>query len=311
VRQGGVLLGDGVIQKKVVNYGVVAPGYRGLTLTVNDYTQTGQGTLQIGFNSRDQYSVLSANSATLAGSLRFSPSPGFYAENYSINMNSVQATSSTGAFNSVGVSSSSPTLNFSVASSNGLGSALVGQQRASSAYSRYADSTTTSRVGRALYQIAGQATGDMQNLFQALDWSDASGSGIAPAMEQLSPNSYDAVARAGLEAQRQLNLLMVRRFFEASSLQGVSGTVVSRIFRTFCSSQSVKHGFVSSREGSDFKPIFLGSCSYTVACPIFVRPYSADGQPPTLGQRDHLGSCPPPWFDGEFLGLNVQADCSS
>ena len=105
--------------------------------------------------------------------------------------------------------------------------ALVGQQRASSAYSRYADSTTTSRVGRALYQIAGQATGDMQNLFQALDWSDASGSDIAPAMEQLSPNSYDAVARAGLDAQRQLNLLMVRRFFGASGLQGVSGTGVS------------------------------------------------------------------------------------
>lgn len=227
VRQGGVLLGDGAIQKKVVNSGTVAPGYRGLTLTVNDYTQTGLGTLQIGFNSRNQYSVLSANSANLDGALRFSPSPGFYAENYSININSVQAAGSTGAFNSVGVSSSSPTLNFSVASSNGLGSALVGQQRASSAYSRYANSTTTSRVGRALYQIAGQATGDMQNLFQALDWSNASGSDIAPAMEQLSPNSYDAVARTGLEAQRQLNLLMVRRFFGASSLQGVSGTGVS------------------------------------------------------------------------------------
>lgn len=227
VRQGGVLLGDGEIQKKVVNYGTVAPGYRGLTLTVNDYTQTGQGTLQIGFNSSNQYSVLRANSATLDGALRFSPSPGFYAENYSISMNSVQATGSTGAFNSVGVSSSSPTLNFSVASSNGLGAASLGQQRASNAYSRYADSTTTSRVGRALYQIAGQATGDMQSLFQALDWSDASGSGIAPAMEQLSPNSYDAVARAGLEAQRQLNLLMVRRFLGASGQQGVSGTGVS------------------------------------------------------------------------------------
>ncbi|EPY02042.1 serine protease [Magnetospirillum fulvum MGU-K5] len=227
VRQGGVLLGDGAIQKRAVNSGTVAPGYRGLTLTVNDYTQTGQGTLQIGFNSRDQYSVLSANSANLDGALRFSPSPGFYAEKYSININSVQATSSTGAFNSVGVNSSSPTLNFSVASSNGLGAASLGQQRVSSAYSRYADSTTTSRVGRALYQMAGQATGDMQNLFQALDWSDASGSDIAPAMEQLSPNSYDAVARAGLEAQRQLNLLMVRRFLGANGQQGASGTGVS------------------------------------------------------------------------------------
>ncbi|MGI6657693.1 MAG: S8 family serine peptidase [Desulfobulbus sp.] len=227
VRQGGVLLGDGEIQKKVVNSGTVAPGYRDLTLTVNDYTQTGQGMLQIGFNSNNQYSVLSANSATLDGALRFSPSPGFYAENYSIDINSVQATSPTGAFNSVGVSSSSPTLNFSIASSNDRGWALLGQQRASNAYSRYADSTTTNRVGRALYQIAGQATGDMQNLFQALDWSDASGSGIAPAMEQLSPNSYDAVARAGLEAQRQINLLMVRRFLGDGGLQGVSGTGVS------------------------------------------------------------------------------------
>ena len=227
VRQGGVLLGDGQIQKKVVNYGIVAPGYRGLTLTVNDYIQASQGTLQIGFNSRNQYSVLSANSATLDGALRFTPSPGFYVENYSITMSSVQATSSTGVFTSVGVDSSSPTLNFSVVSSNSLGAASLGQRRVSSAYSRYANSATTSSVGSALYQIAGQATGDMQNLFQALDWSDASGSDIAPAMEQLSPNSYDAVARAGLEAQRQLNLLMVRRFLGASSQQGVSATGVS------------------------------------------------------------------------------------
>lgn len=227
VRQGGVLLGDGEIQKKVVNYGVVAPGYRGLTLKVNDYTQTAQGTLQIGFNSRNQYSVLSANSATLGGALLFSPSSGFYADNYSININGVQATGSTGTFSSVGVSSASPTLNFSVASSNNLGAASLGQQRLSSAYSRHANSATTSSVGSALYQIAGQATGDMQNLFQALDWSDASGSGIAPAMEQLSPNSYDAVARAGLEAQRQLNLLMVRRFLGPGGLQGVNGTGLS------------------------------------------------------------------------------------
>lgn len=227
VRQGGVLLGDGEIQTKVVNYGVVAPGYRGLTLKVNDYTQTAQGTLQIGFDSNSQYSVLSANSATLDGALLFSPSSGFYTDNYSINVSSVQATSSTGAFSSVGVSSSSPTLSFSAVSSNGLGSALLSQKRVSSAYSRYANSATTSSVGSALYQIAGLATGDMQNLFQALDWSDASGSSIAPAMEQLSPNSYDAVARAGLDAQRQLNLLMVRRFLSPSGLQGVNGTGVS------------------------------------------------------------------------------------
>ena len=87
--------------------------------------------------------------------------------------------------------------------------------------------------------------------------------------------------------------------------------VVSRIFRTFCSSQSVKHGFVSSREDSDFKPISLGSCSYTFACPTFAQPYSVGEPPPTSGRRDHPGSCPPPWFDGEFRGSNAQADCSS
>lgn len=60
-----------------------------------------------------------------------------------------------------------------------------------------------------------------------------------------------------------------------------------------------------------FKPLSPGSCAYTGVCPTFAQPYSAVGQPPTLRRSDHPGSCPPPWFDGEFHGSNAQADCSS
>nr|WP_281377855.1 S8 family serine peptidase [Desulfovibrio intestinalis] len=228
VRQNGILMGDGEIQRSVLNKGTVAPGYRGLILKVNSYTQDADGALHIGITADKQYSVLSATTATLDGALRFSPAPGFYSDGYAISVNSVQAVSSSGMFDSVGMVSSSPTLSFSVASSNGTGSAALGQQRMRNAYSRYADSSTTANVGDALYLAAGSASGDMQNLFQALDWTDVSGSGVAPAMEQLSPNSYDAVARAGLDAQRQLNLLLVKRFLGGSApVATASGTGLS------------------------------------------------------------------------------------
>lgn len=218
VRQGGTLLGDGEIQQRVVNSGTVAPGYRGLTLTVEDYVQNADGTLLIGITADKLHSFLTANSADLKGALRFSSTPGFYANGYGISVNSVQATSLIGDFDSVGMASASPTLGFNIASSSTVGAASVTQHRAYNAYSRYADSATTSSMGRALYPVSEQATGDMQNLFQALDWSDPSGRGVAPAMEQLSSSSYDAVARAGLEAQRQLNLLLVQRFLGDSAL---------------------------------------------------------------------------------------------
>lgn len=227
VRQGGVLLGDGVIEQKVVNFGTVAPGYRGHILTVGDYTQNADGTLQIGITADKRHAVLNATNATLDGALRFSPTPGFYANGYAISVNSVQGAIAN-SFSSVGMASLSPTLGFNVASSNAVGAAAITQQRAHNAYSRYADSATTANVGDALYVVAGRATGDMQNLFQALDWSDPSGSGVAPAMEQLSPNSYDAVARAGLDAQRQLNLLLVKRFLGGSApMASASGTGLS------------------------------------------------------------------------------------
>ncbi len=229
VRQGGTLLGDGEIQTRVVNSGTVTPGYRGLTLTVNSYTQNADGTLRIGITADNQYSVLSATSASLNGALRFSPSAGFYSDGYAIAVDSVQAASSSGAFDSVDVISLSPTLHFAVVSSDGTGTAVLRQQRVGNVYSRYSDSATTANVGDALYVVAGGATGDMQNLFQALDWTDASGSEIAPAMEQLSPSSYDAVARAGLDAQRQLNLFLVKRFWtDTFPKAGASGIEMPR-----------------------------------------------------------------------------------
>lgn len=228
VRQGGVLLGDGVIEQKIVNSGTVAPGYRGLMLTVGTYTQNADGTLQIGITADRQHAVLKATNANLDGALRFSPTPGFYSNTYAISANSVQATNPSGVFDSVGMASASPTLGFNVVSSNAQGTAAIEQQRAHNAYSRYANSATTANVGDALYVMAGRATGDMQSLFQALDWSDPSGSGVAPAMEQLSPNSYDAVARAGLDAQRQLNLLLAKRFLGGSApVATASGTGMS------------------------------------------------------------------------------------
>ena len=66
---------------------------------------------------------------------------------------------------------------------------------------------------------------------------------------------------------RRIRILTIADLWDRSSpalevdmsLPGVRvvRVVVSRIFRTFCSSQSVKHGFVSSLESSDLSRYFL------------------------------------------------------
>lgn len=223
VRTGGLLLGDGEIKKSVINAGVVAPGYRGLSLMVHEYAQTAEGSLHMGVTGDGRHAVLKADSATLAGKLRFVPAPGFYADRYSIQVSSVQSSTLSGAFSNVDMLSLSPTLNFDLHSNDGLGTAVINQQRAANAYSRYADNHTSFTVGQALSRVTGNAAGDMQNLLAALDWSNPSGRDIAPSMEQLGPGAYDAVARASLDAQRQLNALLARRLLGANMAPASDG----------------------------------------------------------------------------------------
>lgn len=227
VRQGGTLLGDGKIHKQVVNTGTVAPGYGGTTLEVGTYTQKPEGVLRISMAPDGRHAVLKADTAELDGSLHLAPTPAFYPDGYTQAVRSVEAGNLIGTFANVGVTSLSPTLTFSLVSSDDKGAATVALRRAADAYSRHAHSAATADVGRALSRVAGQATGDMRNLLQALDWSDASGNGIEPALEQLSPAGYDAAARAGMEVQRQANLLFAQRLVGVTPPVTSMGTGVS------------------------------------------------------------------------------------
>ena len=58
------------------------------------------------------------------------------------------------------------------------------------------------------------------------------------------------------------------RFALETAIRREEISVVSRIFRTFCSSQSVKHGFVSSLESSDLSRYFLVHVHIPLRAPL-------------------------------------------
>lgn len=243
VRNGGTLIGDGVIRQQLVNNGLVMPGLAGGdTLTVHDYVQNADGTLVISFDEQ-AHNSLRVDTAKLAGTLLLMPEQGkFYRNSFRLAFESLIQTSTdagngasallladagaandnrpgasanggiSGNFETVRAEDISPTLHIALEQYNAAhfsGTVLV--RRTPEAYSRFADGAGASSVGKALYELAGVADGDMQQLISALDWSQPDGGEVRRALGQLGPDVYDAAARATLEQQREFNTLLLRR----------------------------------------------------------------------------------------------------
>lgn len=218
VRGQGAMAGDGEIKGKVVNASMVLPGmgFMGLqgghVLTVGDYTQKPGAALGITFDATGTHTQLATTTALIdGGSLLFHPTAGFYGET-SLNLDAVLTGSVAGAFDSILVNSPSPTLGFSL--SGGHAGAVITQQRAPDAYSRYANNDGGASAGRMLTGVAREAQGDMQKLLMALDFSNSDGSDVRAGLNQLGTESYDLTTRAALEAQRGMNVRMVRRLLD-------------------------------------------------------------------------------------------------
>lgn len=217
VRENGTLAGDGSITNQVINNGIVAPGFRGDTLTVGTYTQGSDGTLLVTYDNEGEHSVLHVTgTANIKGNLAFAPARGqFYGNNFAVELSEfihVAEATSTVNFDAYWAEDASPTLETELVSANMEAmTAEVVLTRPKDAYARYAANSGAAELGRNLPGIASIATGDMQALLTALDWSARDGHEVGRALDTLGAEAYDASARASLAQQAEFNLLILRR----------------------------------------------------------------------------------------------------
>ena len=216
VRENGTLVGDGEIKQQVINNGIVAPGFRGTTLTVGTYTQGKDGTLLVTYDNTQEHSVLEVkNKADIKGNLAFAPARGqFYSNNFSVRLSDFLNVPNTNDvdFADYLAEDASPTLETTLVDyDESTYSGRVAMTRPVNAYARYAANSGSAELGCNLPGIASVATGDMQALLTALDWSARDGHEVGRALDTLGAEAYDASARASLAQQAEFNILILRR----------------------------------------------------------------------------------------------------
>ncbi len=250
VRSGGTFTGDGIIasNQTLYNAGTVVPGADLLswyttastnnnTLTVmGDYTQTNTGTLEIYFNPNNYQTHLHVGGdATLAGTLAFTPQINFYLDASTITMSDYLKVSgvATNAFNTIKVTEISPTLSFTLSavdSTDNLTDYAITTSRKENAYSQYALDSTGQSIGNALYSISKVATGDMQNLYTALDFNANGASGVSNALTQLSPETYGHVTSTSFYQQNSYNANVLQHMtFNSYAQQNIANTNVYNV----------------------------------------------------------------------------------
>lgn len=213
VEEGATLRGNGQFQLnpngEFVNRGTVAPGNSLGRITVDgDYRQTGTGQLLVEVNDKGAHdSLVVKGNADLAGRLTVAPARGWYSPQWTVSSSQLlRSTSTTGSFDTVESLPVSPTLSL-LATPKADGSYLLNFERSSDAYAQYALSKNGREVGEALSETASQVKAgdtDRQKLYTALDFSEADGSTIGRALEQLSPSAYSAMVASSLQREQQV-----------------------------------------------------------------------------------------------------------
>ncbi|MBQ7585812.1 MAG: autotransporter outer membrane beta-barrel domain-containing protein, partial [Desulfovibrionaceae bacterium] len=176
----------------------------------SDFQNKASATLETDFDAKGKQNFLQANSAKLAGTWALRPQKDFYSSGNNIVLsNPVKAKTVSGWFNKISLAfNPSPTLKFLVLDTS-ADSTTLRVLRTSNSYSKFASNSGASSLGRALSRLGDRAQGDMQNLFTALDFADAGN--IRRALNQLSPEAYDAQARASMAQQGEFNVMLVNR----------------------------------------------------------------------------------------------------
>jgi len=214
-----------------LNEGTIAPGNSiGRITIVGDYHQSATGKLFMEFTptATDQFIVKGNATIDPSASLSLQAAPAFYPTglqreltNPDLFGNSPNLAIASFNNNLDLAPAPSPTLtsSWSMAGAN----PVFNVTRASNAYSQYASGGTGASVGRALVGVAGQATGDMQNLFAAMDFSHPDGSGVRSALRQLAPTAYDNTAKSALQTGRVLTGFFLNQLMASSAPAPTSG----------------------------------------------------------------------------------------
>jgi uncharacterized protein YhjY with autotransporter beta-barrel domain len=188
------------------NRGTVSPGNSIGTITINgNYEQAATGRLLMEVNNRGDHDTLVVNgTAELGGTLTLEPVADWYASGLTLNLslNELERAGITiGTFAALDSVIASPTL-LVTASMPGGDIYRLSITRQNNAYSQYALNDNARRAGRALDAVAGYARPDIQPLYRTLDFSAPDGSAIAGALDQLTPETYSAMAASSLDRER-------------------------------------------------------------------------------------------------------------
>lgn len=181
-------------------------------LIKNDFTTT--GTLETGFYADSTSDKIKVGSeADVSGKWVLRPNRDFYSNNAQISPEFPVVANSWDhdSFASVDiVGAFSPTLRMRLSDATDPNRPKVEMYRDSDAYSRYADTGADAEVGSALYGIASEAQGDMQELITSLDFSDMQGRSVTSALKQLGPSAFDYGSMTALKDSTAVTGEMMR-----------------------------------------------------------------------------------------------------
>lgn len=165
VGSAGNLGGSGTINGSVTNNGTLAPGNSIGTLTIaGDFTQAASGVYQVEINAAGQGDRVNVSgTATLGGAVSVLAQPGVYTRNASYTI--LNATGGIiGTYSAVSSNFAFMTPTLSYAGNN----VMLNLTLASDGFRRGAQTANQKAVGAALDQAAANATGDFNNVINAL-----------------------------------------------------------------------------------------------------------------------------------------------
>lgn len=227
VQQGAALAGNGdfTISDEGVfrNDGTIAPGDSlaaspgiGRIAIAGDFVQGEMGRLLADFRPSQSYDLVSVSgTARLDGTLELRPEAGWYASEWQLDANIVDATRFEGEFAQVKLDAASPTLAFGTKAAS-PGRFTLTATRPEDAYARHAADGNGRRAGIALGQLAsaaGAASPDAaaaRDFVAAIDFSAPDGSDVRRALSQVSPGAYNAGVSASLHREREVMDVVLR-----------------------------------------------------------------------------------------------------
>ena len=232
VKEGAMLAGNGIftvasianeresIGGVFLNEGTLSPGLDGLgSMTIRgNFEQADSGVLRMEFDAKGATDRLvlegSAESAgdALGGTIELAPVRDYYATGtvtFSLQ-DMINADLTLSDVETVNLSTLSPVLTGG-AEVREDGNVVFTIDRNSGAYLAHAASKEGAGVAEAFEKYAGAATGAMQDLVAALDFSNPDGSVLRNAFEQLTPDLYGRAGAAAVAAQRTVTTALLSR----------------------------------------------------------------------------------------------------